>query len=88
LSYQYASHKIQSTHPNDLRLYVMNEMYSRVDFTASYSIYLRKNDMLELLFKVGNLTNSEDRIKYRDETRPITVEQYGVTADIGLRYKF
>lgn len=88
LSYQYASHKIQSTHPNDLRLYVMNEMYSRVDFTASYSIYLRKNDILELLFKVGNLTNSEDKIKYRDETRPITVEQYGVTADIGLRYKF
>ncbi len=88
ISYQYAAQKIQSTHPNDLRLYVMNEPYSRVDFNASYSIYLQKNDILEVLFKIGNLTNSEDRIRYRDETRPISVEQYGVTADLGIRYKF
>jgi hypothetical protein len=88
LSYQFSSDKIQSTHPNDLRLYVINEPYSRLDFNASYGFDLKKNSLLEVLVKVANITNSEDRIRYRDEKRPITVEQYGVTADVGLRYKF
>jgi len=88
LSYQYASEKIQSTHPNDLRLYVISEPYSRVDFNASYGFNLKNDGILEILLKVANLTNSEDRIRYRGENRPISVEQYGITADFGLRYKF
>ncbi|MCK9404674.1 MAG: carboxypeptidase-like regulatory domain-containing protein [Chitinophagaceae bacterium] len=88
LSYQYASEKIQSTHPNDLRLYVIREQYSRFDFNASYGFNLKNKGTLEILFKVANFTNSEDRIRYRGEYRPISVEQYGVTADLGVRYKF
>ena len=88
LSYQYSSQKIQSTHPNDLRLYVISEPYARLDFNASYGFNFKNNGTLEVLFKAANLTNSEDRIRYRDEQRPISVEQYGVTADLGLRYKF
>jgi TonB-dependent receptor len=88
LSYQYSSEKIQQTHPNDLRLYVISEQYSRLDFNASYGFNLKNDNMLEILFKAANLTNSEDRIRYRDEVRPISIEQYGITADLGLRYKF
>ena len=88
LSYQYASEKIQSTHPNDLRLYVIRENYSRVDFNASYGFKIKNKGTLEILVKVANLTNSEDRIRYSEEYRPISVEQYGVTADLGVRFKF
>jgi len=88
LSYQYSSQKIQQTHPNDLRLYVITEPYSRLDFNASYGINLKNKDVIEIMFKAANLTNSEDRIRYRDETRPISIEQYGITADLGVRYKF
>lgn len=88
LSYQFTSDKIQTTHPNDLRLYIMNEPYSRLDFNASYGFDLKSKGLIEILLKVGNLTNSEDRIRYRGESRPITVEQYGVTADLGIKYRF
>lgn len=88
LSYQYASEKIQSTHPNDLRLYVNREPYSRIDFNASYGFNIKNKGTLEFLLKLANLTNSEDRIRYSEELRPISVEQYGITADIGVRYKF
>ena len=88
LSYQYSSQKILQTHPNDLRLYVISEPYSRLDFNASYGFELKNKGTLEIIFKAANLTNSEDRIRYRDEQRPISIEQYGVTADLGLIYKF
>jgi len=88
ISYQYSSEKIQSTNPVDLRLYVIGEPYSRLDFNASYGFNFKDNGTLELLFKAANLTNSEDRIRYRGDQRPISVEQYGVTADIGIRFKF
>ncbi|MDR2913614.1 MAG: carboxypeptidase-like regulatory domain-containing protein [Tannerella sp.] len=88
LSYQFTSNKIQTTHPNDLRLYIINEPYSRLDFNASYGFELKNKGLLEILFKMANITNSEDRIRYREEKRPITVEQYGITADIGIRYKY
>ena len=88
LSYQYSSQKILQTHPNDLRLYVISEPYSRLDFNASYGFDLKKKGVIEIMFKSANLTNSEDRIRYREETRPISIEQYGITADLGLRYKF
>lgn len=87
-SYQYASEKIQSTHPNDLRLYVIREHYSRFDFNASYGFNIKNKGTIEILLKVANVTNSEDRIRYSEEFRPISVEQYGVTADLGVRYKF
>ena len=88
VSFQYASEKIEGTHPNDLRLYVIREHYSRLDFNASYGFNLKNKGTLEILLKVANLTNSEDRIHFRDEYRPISVEQYGLTADLGLRFKF
>ena len=88
LSYQFTTDKIQTTHPNDLRQYVMSEPYNRLDFNASYRFELKNRSLLEILLKVGNITNSEDRIKYRGDPRPINIEQYGVTADIGLRYEF
>lgn len=88
LSYQYSSQKIQQTHPNDLRLYIISEPYSRLDFNASYGFDLKRKAVLEIMFKAANLTNSEDRIRYRDEKRPISIEQYGITADLGVRYKF
>jgi len=88
LSYQYSSQKIQQTHPNDLRLYVISEPYSRLDFNASYGFNLKKKGVIEIILKAANLTNSEDRIRYRDEKRPISIEQYGITADLGVRYKF
>jgi len=88
LSYQYASEKIQSTHPNDTRLYVIREQYNRLDFNASYGFNLKNKAKLEILLKVANITNSEDIIRYKEETRPISVEQYGVTADLGVIYKF
>ena len=66
----------------------MNEPYSRLDFNASYGFDLKSKGLIEILLKVGNLTNSEDRIRYRGESRPITVEQYGVTADLGIKYRF
>lgn len=87
-SYQYSSEKIQSTHPNDLRLYVIREPYSRLDINASYGFSLRNNSLLEILFKGANLTNSDDKIKYRGDKRPISVEKYGITLELGLRYKF
>lgn len=88
VSYQYSSEKIQSTHPNDLRLYVIREPYSRLDINASYGFALRNNSLLEILFKGANLTNSEDRVRYRGDTRPISVEKYGISLELGLRYKF
>ena len=88
LSYQYTTDKLQSTHPNDMRLYIMNKPYSRLDFNASYGFDLKNNKSLEVLLKIANLTNSEECIRYKGDQRPITVEQYGVTANIGLRYRF
>lgn len=87
-SYQYSSEKIQSTHPNDLRLYIVREPYSRLDINASYGFSLRNNSLLEILFKGANLTNSDDKIKYRGDKRPISVEKYGITLELGVRYKF
>jgi hypothetical protein len=87
-SYQYASDKIEGTHPNDLRLYVIREKYSRLDFNASYSFTFKNSGKLELILQVANLNNSEDRIRYREEFRPISVEQYGVTSNLGVRYTF
>ena len=88
LAYQYASEKIESTHPNDTRLYVIREQYNRLDFNASYGFNLKNKARLEILLKVANITNSEDFIRYKEEARPISVEQYGVTADLGVMYKF
>lgn len=87
-SYQYSSEKIQSTHPNDLRLYVIREPYSRLDINASYGFALKNNGLLEILFKGANLTNSEDRVRYRGDGRPMSVEKYGIGLELGLRYKF
>ena len=88
LSYQYTTDKIQSTHPNDLRLYIINDPYNRLDFNASYGFHLKNKSLLELLVRIANITNSEDRIRYREEKRPIRVEQYGLTASVGLRYRY
>lgn len=88
LSYQYSSEKIQSTHPNDLRLYIIREPYQRLDFNASYGFTLKNSSMIEILFKGANLTNSEDRVRYRGDSRPLSVEKYGVSLEIGARYKF
>ena len=88
IAYQYASEKIESTHPNDTRLYVIREQYNRLDFNASYGFNLKNKARLEILLKVANITNSEDIIRYKEETRPISMEQYGATADLGVMYKF
>jgi hypothetical protein len=43
---------------------------------------------LEVLFNVANLTNTEERKYLRGDNRPIQIERYGWTSDLGLRYTF
>ena len=88
LSYQVASEKIESVDATNMRKYTIRELYDRWDVNVSYGFKLNEKGQLEILATVANLSNSEDITRYRGDIRPIVVEKYGMTANIGARYKF
>ena len=84
LSYQYIGEKFLAKTPNqetDLFL----TAFSRMDLQATYKLPIKG---LELLFNTSNFTDTPEIQKRRGDERSTKIERYGLTADLGLRYRF
>ncbi|MGD8782316.1 MAG: TonB-dependent receptor [Ignavibacteria bacterium] len=60
------------------------DSFIRWDFTAQYAIL----DNLSMLLNVNNITNKSEGAYLGSDAYPTVEEYFGMTADIGLRYKF
>lgn len=84
LSYQYIGEiflqkaVIQETDP-------FKNAFHRVDLQANYTLPLKG---MELMFNMANITNTQEVMKLRGDKRPTSIERYGWTADLGLRFSF
>ena len=58
--------------------------YTRLDFTASYNVLSN----LSAILNVNNITNTSEGAFIGSEIYPTAEEYFGLTADIGLKYKF
>ena len=59
--------------------------FSRLDLQARYQLPLKG---LELMFNMANINDTQEVKKRRGDDRPISIERYGWTADLGLRFTF
>ncbi len=84
LSYQYIGDIflqktiIQETDP-------FKTAFHRLDLQAKYRLPIKG---LEVMLNWANITDAEEVKKLRGDERPTSIERYGWTADIGLRYTF
>lgn len=59
--------------------------FHRIDLQARYKLPVKG---LELMFNMANITDTEEVKKLRGDDRPTSIERYGWTSDIGLRFSF
>ena len=64
---------------------VLKTSFHRLDWQAKYELPLKG---LEVMISMANITDTQEVKKRRGDDRPISIERYGWTADIGLRYTF
>ena len=84
LSYQY----IGDVFLEKTKIMVMDRSkvaFHRLDLQAKYKLPLNG---LELMLNIANITNTLETTKRRGDDRPTSIERYGWTADIGLRFTF
>ncbi|MDO9152696.1 MAG: hypothetical protein Q7U47_03130, partial [Paludibacter sp.] len=65
----------------------MKEFYNRWDLQVSQKLK-GKLKGVQLLLNVANLSDFSETTRYRGDARPINIEKYGWTADLGVRYNF
>lgn len=59
--------------------------FHRVDLQAKYKLPVKG---MEIMYNMANLTDTREVIKLRGDSRPTSIEGYGWTADLGLRFTF
>jgi len=59
--------------------------FHRVDLQAKYKLPVKG---LELMLNMANLTDTKEVKKLRGDARPTSIERYGMTADLALRFTF
>lgn len=57
--------------------------FHRFDLQARYKLPVKG---LELMFNMANITDTKEVKRRRGDARPISIERYGWTADVGLRF--
>lgn len=62
--------------------------FSRWGLQVKYELPLKKLQGLEILANVANMNNLVEAEYYRGDTRPASLQAYGWTADLGVRYMF
>jgi len=60
------------------------EAYTRWDFSARYQLFTN----LSLILNVNNITNNSEGAYLGSELYPTAEEYFGMTADLGVKYKF
>ena len=83
LSYQYIGEKfLAKTIIPETDLFLT--AFSRFDLQATYKLPFKG---LELMFSTSNFTDTPEIRKRRSDDRPTRIERYGLTADLGLRFR-
>jgi TonB-dependent receptor len=83
LSYQYIGEVFQSKAVIP-ELDSFKNAFHRVDLQANYK-FLKG---MEILLNVANISDATEEKKLRGDNRPTSIERYGLTADLGLRFTF
>lgn len=65
----------------------MKEFYNRWDMQVSQKLKGKLRGV-QILLNVANLSNFAETTRFRGDPRPIYIEKYGWTADLGARYNF
>lgn len=84
LSYQYIG-EIYLSKATIPELDAFKSPFSRLDLQAKYRLPIKG---LELMFNMANITDTQEEKYRRGDSRAISIERYGWTADLGLRYTF
>ncbi|MFZ4546350.1 MAG: hypothetical protein ACOYN4_02890, partial [Bacteroidales bacterium] len=87
LSYQYNGLIYTSQSQQLKELDALKEFYNRWDLQISQKLS-GKLKGLEVLANIANLSNFTETARLHGDPRPTYMENYGWTADIGIRYKF
>jgi len=84
LSYQYIGKThIKMSGAEEKHVYKI--AFARWDLQGRYQLPLKG---LEILFNVANINNIQEEQYMKGDPRPIHVERYGWTSDLGIRYTF
>jgi len=59
--------------------------FHRIDLQANYKLPIKG---MEIMLNIANIGDAHEMQKLRGDNRPTSIERYGWTADLGLRYKF
>lgn len=59
--------------------------FHRLDLQTKYKLPIKG---MEIMFNMANLTDTREVVKLRGDSRPTSIEGYGWTADLGLRFTF
>jgi TonB-dependent receptor len=87
LSYQFSGGVFESIHPQFNSLDLQKNEFSRWDLQVSQKLFgLFKG--FQVIGNFANLNGSVEAKKYRGDPRLLSIEQYGWTMDLGVRYSF
>jgi TonB-dependent receptor len=87
LSFQFNDGILQSTHPQFQELDVLKNKFYRWDVQISQKLF-GKFKGFQIIGNFANLNDIIENKSYRAEVRPLSAENYGWTADLGVRYSF
>lgn len=87
LSFQFNGGILESTHPQFKELDVLKKEFYRWDLQVSQKLFGKFNGF-QIIGNFANLNDIIETKSFRGEQRPLSLENYGWTADLGLRYSF
>ena len=87
LSYQFSGGIFESIHPQFNSLDLQKNEFSRWDLQVSQKLFGPFKGF-QIIGNFANLNDSVEFKKYRGDPRPLYMERYGWTMDIGIRYSF
>ena len=67
--------------------YIQNDFY-RWDLQVTQKINIAHISGFDLIANVANLGNFTEKTTVRADPRPVTLNSYGLTVDVGLRFRF
>lgn len=62
--------------------------FYRFGLQGKYELPFKQFPGFEVMFNVANMNNLAEEQYLRGDTRPVSVQQYGWTSDVGIRYTF
>ena len=87
LSYQFSGGVFESIHPQFNTLDLQKNEFSRWDLQVSQKLFGPFKGF-QIIGNFANLNDSVELKKYRGDPRPLYMEKYGWTMDLGMRYSF